>query len=207
MIPKGFKHTHFKQAIDEIDKDGIPTIRKSNRYDLFFDDRKYPPKYVISIANKYLNGVEWPSKRFNAVEAKNYFIRQGYTIIDKRKKQHITIIQSEDTESKHPEGAESFKLHRILERDTTLAKKAKSKRLQETGELRCDVCDFSFIETYGELGEGFIEAHHTIPVAKLKGDRKTQINELSLVCSNCHKMLHVGNPILFINELKEIIKK
>jgi len=206
MIPKKLEYKHFKKAIDEIQKNGVPTRRESNRYDLFIDGNKYPPKYLISLAYKYLNGTEWPSNSFNAVEAKNYFLQNGYTILDKKVNQHITIIQSENTESKYPEGVENFKLHRTLERDTSLAKMAKQQRLQETGELRCDVCNFSFQETYKDLGEGFIEAHHTIPVAKLKGERKTQIKELAMVCSNCHKMLHAGNALLSITELKEIMK-
>ena len=206
MIPKGFEHTHFKQAIDEIEKNGVPKRRESERYDLLFDDKKYPPKYVISIANKYIHGEEWPSKGFNAIEAKNYFLQNGYTILDKKKENTISIVQPEGSESKYPEGTEKYKLHKSLERDPTLGKKAKVVRLQTTGELRCDVCNFSFFEAYGELGQGFIEAHHTVPVSSLKGKRKTKLSEIVLVCSNCHKMLHAGKVLLSIKDLKSLLK-
>lgn len=90
MIPKGLQHKHFISAATEIDKNGVPTRRESYRYDLFLNEKKFPPKYIISIANKYLNGVEWSSKKFNAVEARDYFLNRGYNIID-RKKEEISI--------------------------------------------------------------------------------------------------------------------
>lgn len=77
MIPKGFQHHHFISAIKEIDRDGVPRARESRRYDLLVNRKKYPPKYVISIAGKYLDGKELPFTNFNAVTAKDYFIRNG----------------------------------------------------------------------------------------------------------------------------------
>jgi len=81
MIPKGLQRKHFTSAATEIDKNGVPTRRKSYRYDLLLNGKRYPPKYIISIANKCLNGVEWSSKKFNAVEAKDYFLNKGYKIL------------------------------------------------------------------------------------------------------------------------------
>jgi len=110
----------------------------------------------------------------------------------------------EDEESRHPEGAASYRLHRQLERDTTLAAKAKQKRLAETECLSCDVCNFDFEREYGELGAGYIEAHHTVPVSELTGGTKTQLSDLALVCSNCHRMLHRGPKLLPVEELRAL---
>jgi len=90
MIPKGLQRKHFISAAAEIDKNGVPTRRESYRYDLFLNGKTYPPKYIISIAHKYLNSIEWPSKKFNAVEAKDYFLNKGYNILD-RKKEEVLI--------------------------------------------------------------------------------------------------------------------
>lgn len=68
---------------------------------------------------------------------------------------------------------------------------------------KCLVCDFDFGEIYGSHGEGFIEMHHLHPIAQ--GARKTTIEELAPVCANCHRMLHKGNQLLSIKELKQII--
>lgn len=207
MIPKGFQHVHFEKAAKEIDKTGVPASRQSYRYDLLLNGEKYPPKYVISIAHKFLNGSEFPSTEFNAVEAKDYFMRRGYRIFDRKTGIKKSKIVSEDEESKFPEGKEKFKLHKSFERDSGISRKAKELRLDQVGELRCDVCTFSFSDAYGEHGAGFIEAHHTTPVAELNGERKTRIEEIALVCSNCHRMLHLGDRLLTIEELKAIISE
>jgi predicted HNH restriction endonuclease len=205
MISAELKSHHFESAIQEIEKNGVPKSRESYIYDLLLNGKKYPPKYVISIAHKYLTGKELSPNDFNAVTAKDYFIRNGYQILDNKNNKKLLSIKNEDIESAFPEGKEKYKLHRTLERDSSIGKKAKENRMDTVGELRCDVCDFSFSDKYGELGGGFIEAHHTVPVSQLKGDRKTNINEMALVCSNCHRMLHSGKELLSISELKNIV--
>lgn len=84
MIPEELTDNHFKLATAEIDRDGVPGQRNSRHYDLILNGRKYPPKYVISLATRYATGQEHSSEDFNAVEAKNYFENRGYKIIDRR---------------------------------------------------------------------------------------------------------------------------
>lgn len=117
----------------------------------------------------------------------------------------LKTLPSEDEESAYPEGSEAYRTHLVKERDPTLAARAKRKRLKETGNLKCEVCEFDFATEYGELGAGYIEAHHTTPVSKLDGTRKTKISELALVCSNCHRMLHRSNPLLDVESLRALI--
>ncbi|MDP3228187.1 MAG: HNH endonuclease [Acidovorax sp.] len=105
-------------------------------------------------------------------------------------------IPSEDGESSFGEGAEAYRMHHARERDPKLARRAKQKRLAETGALKCEVCNFDFSEEFGDLGAGYIEAHHTTPVSQLAGTRRTKLSELALVCANCHRMLHRSNPLL-----------
>jgi len=126
-------------------------------------------------------------------------------------KAHVSVPpklepQDEDDESRFPEGTASYAKHRILERDHAIAKLAKQRRISEAGTLACDVCGFDFERTYGSLGRGYIEAHHTVPVATLAGKRKTLFGELALVCSNCHRMLHTGDKLLSISELRSLLR-
>jgi 5-methylcytosine-specific restriction protein A len=46
--------------------------------------------------------------------------------------------------------------------------------------------------TYGEVGKGFIEAHHLTPLYSLKGQKVTldPRRDFSVLCSNCHRMIH-----------------
>lgn len=54
--------------------------------------------------------------------------------------------------------------------------------------LTCVVCGFNFGRAYGDIGRGFIEVHHVVPVSA--GRRKPRDGELQLLCSNCHSMAH-----------------
>lgn len=204
MIPQGLSYEHFQKAAAKIDDEGVPIHRKSHHYDLVIDGENYPPKYMISMATKIATGFEYSPSKFNAVEAKNYFSAQGYQVIDRRTGFFDPV--EEDDESAFPEGERIFKFHARLERDPQISKKAKEKRLTETGELACDVCGFDFSAFYGAHGQGFIEAHHKKPVSTLNGEEKTQISDLALVCSNCHRMLHRGE-LLSIEALAEKIAK
>jgi len=116
-------------------------------------------------------------------------------------------VADEDDESACPEGAEKYRWHRDLERDEKVARKAKSKRLSETGKLECEACDFDFATKYGDRGVGFIEAHHKTPVSQLDGKTHTKVSDLALVCSNCHRMLHRGPSLLSVDELRALLQK
>ncbi len=205
MIPKGLSDDHFRRAASEIDLRGVAPGRASRHYDLILNGKSYPPKYIISLANRFAHGNDLPAEKFNAVEAKEYFLRSGYKVLDRRR-QARKFVASQDEESAFPEGRECFKKHRHLERDNVITRKAKERRLAALGRLECDVCGFNFQSTYGDLGRGFIEAHHLTPVAKLKGKTKTKITEFGLVCSNCHRMLHRGPALLSIAVLKRVIR-
>lgn len=103
------------------------------------------------------------------------------------------------------EGGRLVKLHLAIERNQTLVKKVKEKWLnQGNGEIKCLVCGFSFEETYGELGTGYIEAHHLIPLSQLE-ESYSEEKDLVPVCSNCHRMLH-RRPDVGINGLRTILQ-
>ena len=55
------------------------------------EGKKYPPKYVIAVANHIANGKEISTQEYNAVEAKSYLESRGCTIKMKQEKYEITI--------------------------------------------------------------------------------------------------------------------
>lgn len=121
------------------------------------------------------------------------------------------LIANIDNENINDEGLEEggdktvFKLHKFKERKPELISKAKILAIKEN-RLFCEVCNFNFEKEYPLLGNGFIECHHKLPIAT-GGIRKTKVEDLALVCANCHRMLHrkhSGN-YLSIEELKELI--
>ncbi len=114
-------------------------------------------------------------------------------------------IQHDNDESAFAEGMAKYEMHRRLERDVGLSNRAKANRFKTTGKLQCEVCDFDFTESYGSLGEGYIEAHHTKPLSQLDGTEKTKLESLAMVCSNCHRMLHRSNPMITPSTLRKLV--
>lgn len=206
MIPSGIKKKHIESAIAQIDREGIPPARQSVHYDLIFNGKRYPPKYVIFVAAYIANRQYGSARDFNAVEARDYLLHRNYEVVDRRS-ENGTAIAQEDDESAFPEGREKYVMHRSLERNSAIVRKAKEIRLEKEGRLACDVCETDFVESYGELGQGFIEAHHTKPVAQLDGNEKTKISDIALLCSNCHRMVHRGRPLLSVSELRMIYRQ
>jgi 5-methylcytosine-specific restriction protein A len=103
------------------------------------------------------------------------------------------------------EGKVIYKLHKHFERNNKINKKKKDQYLSKKGKLDCEVCGFDFYECYGELGKGFIECHHRTPLHEIEGESETKLNDLALVCANCHRMLHRNLDTLSISELKNRI--
>lgn len=110
-----------------------------------------------------------------------------------------------DDETVFLEGELLTRLHTRRERNARVVARKKRRVLEEAGRLSCEVCGFDFEKTYGQLGRGFAECHHQLPLAELPFVRGTRLADLAVVCANCHRMLHKSRPVLSVHELKEIV--
>lgn len=118
--------------------------------------------------------------------------------------EHMDYTQNDES---FTEGKLVLKKHLLRERNHFVKINAikKFKDLNE-GKLYCEICGFDFYSIYGELGKDFIEAHHTKPISEMKENEKTNINDIVLLCSNCHSMIHRKRPWLKKEEIRQIIK-
>lgn len=64
---------HIRQALSEIDQEGVPEDAESTGYDLFFEGKRYPPKLVVSLAVKYATGEPLDRATFSGGEASSAF--------------------------------------------------------------------------------------------------------------------------------------
>ena len=103
------------------------------------------------------------------------------------------------------EGRVLTRLHRIRERNRKLVAACKAAALKKFGRLRCVACSFDFAKIYGPTVEGFIEVHHTKPVHTLAEGDKTSVNDLALLCANCHRVVHSSRRWLSVDEVKRLI--
>ncbi|MGQ7944163.1 McrB family protein [Flavobacterium sp. WC2509] len=75
-------------AIEEIDQNGVPASRQSSTYDLIHKNKPYPPKLVISIANRFATGEELDPNTFAGgrnTPAFQLLEKEGFEIINKGK--------------------------------------------------------------------------------------------------------------------------
>ena len=106
-----------------------------------------------------------------------------------------------------PEGKAKYVRHKTRERNPEIVKRKKKQFFQVNQKLFCEVCLFDFYAVYGKRGEGFIECHHNTPLHEEESERVTNLEDLSLLCSNCHRMIHRKKKWLTVEELKRIYDK
>ena len=110
----------------------------------------------------------------------------------------VTAATASNRQKEALEG-EAYKAEAIFRsrnRALIQAKKANS-------DYRCEVCRFGFEETYGAIGREYVVAHHLKPIAA--GPSKTTLDDIALVCANCHAMIHAKSPPISIEGLRKLV--
>ena len=105
-----------------------------------------------------------------------------------------------------PEGKAKYVRHKTRERNPEIIRAKKREFEKQNGKLFCEVCEFDFEKAYGPRGRGFIECHHNLPLHEEEAERITKLSDLSLLCSNCHRMIHRKKKWLSVTELKKLLK-
>lgn len=110
-----------------------------------------------------------------------------------------------DDEDEASEGKILTRVHKLRERNKRLVAAKKALVKKSSGRLACEVCQFDFELAYGLLGSGYAECHHIAPLSSLKHEQTTSLNDLAIVCANCHRMLHRRHSWLTVAELRDIL--
>lgn len=105
------------------------------------------------------------------------------------------------------EGATRLVSHLRRERNRALVDAKKTATLKAKGRLCCEVCSFDFSATYGALGEGFCEVHHLVPLSSSSEPVTTTLDDLAVLCSNCHRVIHRSTPMLSVAELSKVVSR
>ncbi|MBU6234908.1 MAG: HNH endonuclease [Alphaproteobacteria bacterium] len=72
------------------------------------------------------------------------------------------------------------------------------------GRLACEVpkCGFDFFKIYGEAGRDFAHVHHIDPLYNSPDEgRKVTLDDLAIVCANCHAIIHRKGGCLPMHDL------
>lgn len=91
-IPKNISKEHLLKAIEKIDIEGIPADADSQYYDVVYNEKKYPPKVIVSYSNLFANGKILDRNSFSGgieTECFKLLEKNGFQISEKRKR--VTI--------------------------------------------------------------------------------------------------------------------
>jgi hypothetical protein len=82
MDTKRITRETILMAIREIDRDGVPNARRGRRFELVFDGKRYPPKYVVSIAHRFATGRELGPDEHSGGSQTNELLRAfGFEVV------------------------------------------------------------------------------------------------------------------------------
>lgn len=87
---------------------------------------------------------------------------------------------------------------RMRNRAIIAAKKALSNGL-------CEVCSLNFKDKYS-IDKNCLVAHHINPIGNRSSASKTTVDDILLLCPNCHAVAHTKEPPLSLEEMKKLIK-
>jgi hypothetical protein len=98
------------------------------------------------------------------------------------------------------EGRRRLVVHLQRERNQTLVR---NKKKQATS-LDCEICKFSF-GRYGSAASDYCEVHHLLPLSEVDDTTLTRIEDLAILCANCHRVVHLHNPPYTLNEVRSML--
>ena len=123
--------------------------------------------------------------------------------------------QSENRESdSHHENREPIKKstpeqegrHVKREQEVYVRSASAREKCKRHYECTCQACGLKMEDIYGEIGKGFIEVHHLVPIHLFDDTHEIDpINDLITLCPNCHAMIHKLEDPGDISALKGLI--
>lgn len=198
---------HYSRAIETVSDDMMELkVLEKNLY-LYTNELELVESVNIIFQNSKFLEKDRTGRNMYSKALNHYinFMREELSNLEEYS--DLEIYKSEQSES-YLEGQEKLVQHKIYERNAKLINDAKNNFMNEhNGKLFCEICKFDFSDYYGEIGKCFIEAHHKKPVSQMKAGDETKVEDLVMVCSNCHRMIHRKLPWLTTDELVRIIEK
>lgn len=105
------------------------------------------------------------------------------------------------------EGGRRWKQHFVRERKRSIVEAKKRDVLAKTGKLTCEACSFNFTEFYRPYAVNYCEVHHLRPLAELDESLVTTLDDLAILCSNCHRVIHLIEPMPSVEKLAGMFRQ
>ena len=110
----------------------------------------------------------------------------------------------DEREAKVIEGKKQLRIHYSRERKSQ--RKAKLKAFMASyGSLFCEVCDDDCSNYVEEVREKVFEVHHNVPLAIASHQVETKLDDLSVLCANCHRAIHGYEEVPTVEQMRSNI--
>lgn len=101
-----------------------------------------------------------------------------------------------------------MRIHTYKERDRQLSRRVREHYMQRSGgRLTCEACGQTPSETYGDAGDRAMEAHHKVPIEELQPDSEVCLEDMAMLCANCHRVVHSRKPCWTIEEMRDLLRR
>jgi hypothetical protein len=102
----------------------------------------------------------------------------------------------------YAEGQRRSRESQYFARNPRLVKAAKRR-----ADGRCELCGLDARAIHAEIGPAILECHHLDPLSERDGETgSTVLDDVLVVCANCHRMLHSQLDVLSPEELSEVLR-
>lgn len=159
---------------------------------LFLKQRLARSEFNAPVLEKYADGLTfygiYDPTRLSDARVSPYFVNRAVAFFEDVARSLPSAKADDEANEVYPqvENRKRVVSHLQRERSRLLALERKQR-----DDYRCQVCGFCFERKYGrKLGHAFAEAHHVVPLSRLREGVRTRLEDLLTVCSNCHRMLH-----------------
>ncbi len=109
-----------------------------------------------------------------------------------------------DAEMSALEGEPRLMIHFHRERDSHIAQAKRDAVIASSGRLVCEACGISATVKYPGLNGEICEVHHRLPLAESCGNVETRLEDLAVLCANCHRAIHRGSPMPGVEEFRNM---
>ncbi len=184
-----------------------PTKNLRRKEITYFFKAKSEDAHLISPADRFLL-VPTKTRRTDRgfIGQRNWFFPERYPNYKKFLESFALLASGEPISPKHPIPFDDVTFEEGQRTYAEISLTARNPRLVDAAKksygLECQVCRLNFEDRYGAIGKGFIEVHHLVPLSRRKRYSAT-VNDVRVLCANCHRMVHRRVPPFTIDELKQ----
>lgn len=92
--------------------------------------------------------------------------------------------------------------HLRRERSSQLVKEKRNELMRTQGYVACEACGFRPDLSFPNLVREFCEVHHTKPLGEAASEVTTRLEDLAVLCPNCHRAVHALSELPTVEEFR-----